>query len=231
MTIYTLPVTRTATRLAALAAACFAALLLAQPVAANEAAAFIKGSAEAGAAKAVACTACHGPNGNSVNPEWPRLAGQNAAYLREQISLIRGAKRNIVLMAGIANALTDQDIADIAAYFSTQTPVGLEAEAATWQAGAKLYRNGDAARGLPACMACHGPSARGNPAAGYPALRAQHGTYTAKQLSDYATLARYTKDDKGQMQGSANSVIMQTIASRLTDDDRHNLGSYLQGIR
>jgi cytochrome c553 len=231
MTIYTLPVTRIAPRLAALAAACFAVLLLAQPVAAAQAAAFIKGSAEAGAAKAVACTACHGPNGNSANPEWPRLAGQNAAYLTEQIKLVRDAKRNILLMAGIANALSDQDIADIAAYFSTQTPVGLEANAGTWQAGAKLYRNGDATRGIPACMACHGPGARGNPAAGYPALRAQHGTYTAKQLADYSSLARYTKNDKGQMQGSANSVMMQAIASRLTETDRNSLASYLQGIR
>ena len=217
MTIYTLPVTRIAPRLAALAAACFAVLLLAQPVAAAQTAAVIKGSAEAGAAKAVACTACHGPNGNSANPEWPRLAGQNAAYLTEQIKLVRDAKRNILLMAGIANALSDQDIADIAAYFSTQTPVGLEANAGTWQAGAKLYRNGDATRG--------------KPAAGYPALRAQHGTYTAKQLADYASLARYTKDDKGQMQGSANSVMMQAIASRLTESDRNSLASYLQGIR
>jgi cytochrome c553 len=231
MTIFIPTVTRIAPRLAALAAACFAVLLLAQPVAAAQTVAVIKGSAEAGAAKALACTACHGPNGNSANPEWPRLAGQNAAYLADQIKLIRGGKRNIVLMAGIANALSDQDIADIAAYFSVQTPVGLEADPGTWQVGAKLYRNGDATRGIPACMACHGPGARGNPAAGYPALRAQHGTYTAKQLSDYASMARYTKDDKGQMQGGAYSVMMQTIASRLTETDRNSLASYLQGIR
>jgi len=231
MTIFIPTVTRIAPRLAALAAACFAALLLAQPVAAAQTAAVIKGSAEAGAAKAIACTACHGPNGNSVNPEWPRLAGQNAAYLTGQIKLVRDAKRKVLLMAGIASTLSDQDIADIAAYFSVQTPVGLEADPGTYQVGAKLFRNGDATRGIPACMACHGPSARGNPAAGYPALRAQHGIYIAKQLSDYASLARYTKDDKGQMQGSANSVMMQAIASRLTETDRNSLASYLQGLR
>jgi len=231
MTIFIPTVTRIAPRLAALAAACFAALVLAQPVAAAQTAAVIKGSAEAGAAKAIACTACHGPNGNSVNPEWPRLAGQNAAYLTGQIKLVRDAKRKVLLMAGIASTLSDQDIADIAAYFSVQTPVGLEADPGTYQVGAKLFRNGDATRGIPACMACHGPSARGNPAAGYPALRTQHGIYIAKQLSDYASLARYTKDDKGQMQGSANSVMMQAIASRLTETDRNSLASYLQGIR
>lgn len=230
MTTPTLPVTRPASRLAAIAAACLATLL-AQAAVAGEAPAVIKGSAEAGAAKALACTACHGPNGNSVNPEWPRLAGQNAAYLADQIKLIRGGQRNIVLMAGIATALSDQDIADISAYFASQTPTGLEADPANYKAGEKLYRYGDTARGLPACMACHGPGARGVPAAGYPALRAQHGAYTIKQLGDYAAVSRYTKNDKGQQQGGASAAMMHTIAARLTEEDRRNLASYLQGVR
>lgn len=228
MTLHMTPAVRTTGRLALLAAL----LVFGQSLSAAETAApAIKGSAEAGATKAIACTACHGPNGNSVNPEWPRLAGQNAAYLREQIHAIKTNKRQVLVMAGLATALTDQDIADIAAYFAAQTPVGLEADATLWQAGAKLYRNGDLARGIPACMACHGPAGKGNPAAGYPALRAQHGVYTTKQLTDYANDARYGKDDKGRTLGSANATIMNTIASRLTAQDRSTLSAYLQGMR
>ncbi len=228
MTLHMTPAIRTTGRIALLATL----LVFGQSLSAAETATpVIKGSAEAGATKAITCTACHGPNGNSANPEWPRLAGQNAAYLREQIHAIQANKRPVLVMAGLVTALTPQDIADISAYFAAQTPVGLEADPALWQAGAKLYRNGDLGRGIPACMACHGPVGKGNPAAGYPALRAQHGVYTTKQLSDYASDARYGKDDKGHTLGTANATIMNTIASRLTAQDRSNLSAYLQGMR
>jgi cytochrome c553 len=80
-------------------------------------------------------------------------------------------------------------------------------------------------------MACHGPAGKGNPAANYPALRAQHAVYSLKQLNDYASDARYTKDAKGKSQGNANAQMMQTIAGRLTADERRNLASYIQGMR
>ncbi len=127
-----------------------------------------KGSAEAGATKAATCMACHGVNGNSVNPEWPSLAGQNAAYIAEQIRLFKANKRLNPNMNPQAAALTDEDIADLAAYYATQTPTGLEADPSYWKAGEKLYRAGDAKRAIPACQACHGPVGRGNPGAGFP---------------------------------------------------------------
>ena len=151
------------------------------------------GDAAAGATKSATCTACHGLNGNSANPEWPSIAGQNAAYSREQIAAIRAGKRPNVLMQPIVQTLTDQDIADLAAHFAQQTPTGLEADPSYWKAGQKLYRGGDTARGIPACMACHGPVGRGNPAAGYPAVQAQYAVYTVKQLENYANDARYAK--------------------------------------
>jgi cytochrome c553 len=192
----------------------------------------IKGDAEAGAAKAATCLACHGPNGNgSINPEWPAIAGQNATYIAEQIALIKDGKRPNPQMWPIVQGLTAQDMADLAAYFAQQTPLGLEADANTWAAGEKLYRGGDTTRGIPACMACHGPVGKGNPAAGYPALRAQHGVYTVKQLTDYASEARYQKDAQGHVQAGPNAQIMLTIASRLSTDDRRNLASYIQGMR
>ena len=231
MTTHTPTATRAARLTAVLAATLTGLLGYTSTAFAAEATAAIKGTAEAGAAKAATCLACHGPNGNSVNPEWPVIAGQNANYLAEQIALIRDGKRMNALMQPMVKGLSDQDVADLSAYFASQTPVGHEADVATWQAGEKLFRGGDTARGIPACMACHGPVGRGNPAAGYPALRAQYGVYTVKQLGYYATQVRYTKDAKGNVQAGPNSQMMLTIAARLSADDRRNLASYIQGMR
>jgi cytochrome c553 len=191
------------------------------------------GSAEAGATKATVCQACHGPNGNSVNPQWPSLAGQNAVYIETQLRQFHGKTRvdPTGLMPPQAAALSEQDILDLAAYFSLQTPTGLEADPSYWQAGEKLYRSGDPARQLPACMACHGPVARGVPSAGYPQLRAQHAEYLIQQLTQYAADGRYTRDSKGQSAGGPNNAIMHTIASLLTPQDIRNLASYVQGVR
>lgn len=191
----------------------------------------LKGDAAAGSEKASTCVACHGVNGNSTNPEWPVIAGQNASYARDQILRIRDGKRPVPLMQPMVKDLTDQDVANVAAFFATQTPAGLEADPSYWEAGEKLYRSGDAARGIPACTACHGPLGRGVPTAGYPALQAQHAVYTVKQLNDYASDVRYNKDAAGRPQSGPNATMMQTIASRLTAEDRRNLASYIQGMR
>lgn len=193
-------------------------------------AAHAKGNADAGATKAAVCTACHGPNGNSANPEWPVLAGQNSTYLTEQLKLFRAGHRNNAIMYPLAVALSDEDIDDLAAYFSRQTPAGGEADPATWQAGAALYRAGDHKRNIPSCTSCHGPVGLGNPGSGYPALRGQHATYTIKQLGDYAAEARYV-DQTGAKTKSKNGHMMTTIAKRLSADDVKNLASYIQGLR
>jgi cytochrome c553 len=190
------------------------------------------GDAEAGSAKAAICTACHGPNGNSADPETgPVIAGQNAAYTRDQVTRIKAGMRTALKMQPEIQNLSEQDIADIAAYFATQTPTGNEADPLYWQAGQDLYRGGDQARGIPACMTCHGPVGRGTPAAGYPALQAQHAVYTIKQLDGYANATRYTRDADGKPQAGANAAIMATIAARLTAEDRRNVASYVQGLR
>jgi len=192
----------------------------------------VKGSAEAGATKAAVCTACHGVNGNSTNPEWPVLAGQNAVYIREQLAMFKAKKRNNPVMQPIVDPLTEQDFADLGAYFSTQTPAGGEADPSYWKAGEALYKSGDAARSIPACTACHGPAGQGNAGSGYPALRAQHSVYTVKQLQDYLTKNRYRDpNDANTVYSTRNSVMMTTIASRLTPEDIRNLASYLQGLR
>jgi cytochrome c553 len=192
----------------------------------------VVGSAEAGSTKAAVCTACHGLNGNSANPEWPNLAGQNAAYVREQLGMFKARKRINEIMFPIVKDMSEQDFADVAAYFAAQTPAGLEADPSYWKAGESLYKSGDVARNIPACMACHGPSGQGNSGAGYPALRAQHSVYTVKQLQDYLTKNRYRDaTDAAVVNQTRNSAMMTTIAARLSPEDIRNLASYLQGLR
>jgi cbb3-type cytochrome c oxidase subunit III len=196
------------------------------------------GSAADGATKAATCLGCHGPNGNSTNPEFPSLAGQNAAYIERQLHMLHDGARTgktgdamAAMMPAMAVTLSDQDIEDVAAYYSQQVPSGLEADPSYWEAGQRLYRSGDRARDIPACAACHGPLGRGNPAAGYPALRAQHSVYVVKQLSAYSADVRYTKDANGASRGGDNATIMHAIAARLTDEDMRNVASYIQGMR
>ena len=179
------------------------------------------GNAEAGATKAAVCGACHGATGNSINPEWPSLAGLGADYIAEQLENFKEAKRNNPIMMPIAAGLSPDDMADLGAYFGSQVNTGLEADPSFWQAGEKLYRGGDTAHGVPACMACHGPTGRGIEPAKFPALRGQHSVYVAKQLNDYSSGARAT----------GPNGIMPTIAKRLSADDIRNVASYVQGLR
>ncbi len=179
------------------------------------------GNAESGATKAVVCQACHGANGNSTNPQWPSLAAIGADYIVEQLQNFKDGKRNSPIMMPIAVGLSAADMADLAAYFDSQINAGLEADPSYWQAGQKLYRGGDKSRGIPACMACHGPTGRGNEPAKFPALRGQQSIYIAKQLNDYASGAR----------PPGPGGIMPTIAKRLSADDMRNLSSYVQGLR
>lgn len=179
------------------------------------------GDAGAGAQKSAVCGVCHGTSGNSVNPEWPNLAGQHEGYVAAQLALFRQGVRDNVLMMPNASMLSDQDMQDLGAYFERQTPAGLEADPSNYKTGEKLYRGGDPERGLPACIACHGPQGKGNGPARYPALRAQHAVYTYNQLKAYAEARRRTPGND----------IMQLVAGRLTDAEMRALASYTQGLR
>ncbi len=190
---------------------------------------FTHGKVADGATKSAVCSACHGPNGNSMNPDWPRLAGQNAVYVAEQLRLFRSGVRANPVMQPLASTLSDQDISDLAVYYEAQTPTGLEADPSYWQGGQALYLRGDRARDVPACTACHGPVGRGNLAAGYPALRAQQSVYVMKQLNDYASGARYTGPSPPQ--ASRNGTMMFTLAKRLTPEQIRDVASYVQGMR
>ena len=190
---------------------------------------FAHGTVQAGSTKSAVCSSCHGPNGNSANPDCPRLAGQSAVYIAEQLRLFKSGARNNPIMKPLANTLSDQDISDLAVYYQAQTVTGLEADPSFWKAGSDLYRRGDKARNIPACIACHGPVGRGNLAAGYPSLRAQESVYVVKQLNDYASGARYVGTNVATV--DPNSAMMLTIAKRLTPEDIRNVASYVQGMR
>jgi cytochrome c553 len=180
------------------------------------------GSAQEGEAKATPCIACHGPAGNSANPEWPNLAGQHAKYVADQLHQFKSGARQNPLMTPMAAPLSEDDMADLAAYYSEQTASGqLEADAAKVPLGQRVYRSGDANRGVAACIACHGPNGRGNPTAGYPSIRGQHATYVAAQLRNYRSGTRAT--DPNQM--------MRNVASNLTDEQIDAVAAYVQGLR
>jgi len=176
---------------------------------------------ESGQAKSGVCAACHGVDGNSVNPEWPSLAGQNASYIVAQLQHFKDGDRQNPLMSPQAAALNPQDMADLAAYFSSQTITPKEADPDLVTRGQKIYRGGDEARGITACIACHGPNGRGNAVAGYPAIAGQHATYLANQLRLYGSGDR--SSDPNQM--------MRSIARRMTENDIKAVASYMQGLR
>ncbi len=184
-------------------------------------AALAEGDAAAGQTKSAVCAACHGVDGNSVNPEWPSLAGQHPSYIAHSIEAYKGGKRENVLMTPQAMALSEEDVADLAAYFASQAPRGGEADPTLVGRGERIYRGGDPERGIAACIACHGPDGRGNPAANYPVVAGQHATYAANQLRLYASGER--RSDPNQM--------MRSIARRMTEEDIRAVSSYIQGLR
>ena len=184
---------------------------------------FVKGDAKAGAAKAAVCGACHGSGGNGgVNPEWPKLAAQGSKYLQAQLVAFKSGKRNNAVMAGQAAALSDQDMADLAAYYAAQPAVPGVASDASVPVAQKLYRAGDAARGLAACSACHGPKGAGNPAAAYPQISGQNAGYSATQLRAYRA---------GERGKEGNGLMMAAVAKHLTDAEIDALSSYLSGLQ
>ena len=201
----------------------FAPLFALVAMATAQADSLVAGSADAGKAKALTCTACHGPEGNSSNGLWPNIAGQHAPYIQAQLKAFKDGTRKDPLMASQALLLSDEDMADLAVYFeSLPGAAQAVADPSLISRGEALYRGGNTVTGASACMACHGPSGRGNPAADYPALQGQHAAYTAKQLNAYKDGTRET-DGKVRM--------MRDIAARLSKEDIEALASYVQGLR
>lgn len=200
----------------------FAAALLLVAAVGTSGAAQAAGDKDRGQAKALTCVACHGVDGNSANPEWPNLAGQHPSYIVRHLRAFRDGERVNALMSPMAMGLSDQDIEDLAAYFSAQAarPTG-ETDPAKLALGQRLFRGGDPARAIAACAGCHGPAGAGNPGAGFASIKGQHAIYTAAQLRAFRSGER--KSDSNQM--------MRGVAAKLSDADIDALASYLQGMR
>ena len=167
------------------------------------------------------CVSCHGADGNSVNPIWPKLAGQGAPYIAKQLHDFKGGRRADPLMSGMAMAVPDDKVDEVAAYFAGQAaqpaaPVKPELV----EQGKQLYVAGNPATGITACAACHGPNGNGNAAAIFPALGAQHAAYTIKQLQMFRDGSR--ANDPNQM--------MRDIAARLTEQEIEALAMYLSTL-
>ena len=181
---------------------------------------FAAGDPESGKNKSTPCAACHGVDGNSTNPEWPKLAQQGAPYLELQLKLFRDGLRKNALMSPQAANLTDQDIADLAAYYASQTGTPGAAEEDKVELGQAIYRGGIIAKGVPACSACHSPNGAGNPISKYPRVSGQHATYTASMLKAYRAMEL----------DYSSAQIMSAVSERLTDKEIEALASYMQGL-
>ena len=182
-----------------------------------------EGDASAGQAKSAICAACHGADGNSVVPNWPKLAGQHTGYMVRQVTLIKSGARNIPEMVGIVATMSDEDIKDIAAWFSSQTNNGGVADESAVFLGQRIYKAGNAETGVPACMSCHGPGGEGNPLAGYPALAGQHATYVSKMLTGFRMGFNWGDDD-------GPSKVMNGAALQLTKEEIEAVANYIQGL-
>ncbi|MGI3129161.1 c-type cytochrome [Halopseudomonas pachastrellae] len=182
----------------------------------------LEGNAEAGQGKVAVCGACHGADGNSPAPNFPKLAGQGEQYLLKQLTDIKEGRRTVIEMTGMLDGLNEQDMADIAAYFASQSMTLGAADPALAERGEAIFRGGNLETGLPACTGCHSPTGKGNPPASYPRLAGQHATYTAKQLTDFR---------EGNRTNDGEAAIMQTVSSRLSNKDIEAVSAYIQGLR
>lgn len=180
-----------------------------------------QGDAAAGAGKVALCSACHGTAGQSTVGENPKLAGQNARYLVKQMQDIKSGARTVALMTGMLNGSSDQDIADMAAFFAEQEVTLEGADPELVALGESIYKAGIASLNIAACSACHSPTGQGNPQAGFPALSGQHSTYTAAQLKAFRS---------GERSNDGNAMPMRMMSERLTDREIDALASYISGL-
>lgn len=196
-----------------------------QPAAAAPAAeevALKPGDATAGQAKAAACGACHGMDGNSTDPQYPKLAGQSEQYIVRQLENFKNGKRQNPIMLGMTTPLSEQDMHDIGAYFASKTALPGVADQALVEHGQQLFREGDVKRGIPACMACHSIDGRGNPGAEFPQLESQHAQYVEAVLKAWHDGSAWGTD--------AHSQIMPGIAQKLNANDITAVASYIEGL-
>ena len=188
--------------------ATLAAALLSVSAVANEAAAPKVDKAAGEAQYAAICAACHGADGNSGSPEYPRIAGQGPEYLLKQLHEFKSGKRANAIMSGFASQLSDADMRNLSAWISSQTPkTNTAKDKDLVMLGERIYRGGIADRNIPACAGCHSPNGAGIPA------------YTEAQLNAFRSGAR------------ANNPIMTDVAAKMNDKEIKAVADYMAGLR
>ncbi|MCB1666958.1 MAG: c-type cytochrome [Porticoccaceae bacterium] len=192
-------------------------------------AAIAAGDASAGQAKSAMCAGCHGADGNSLVPNFPKLAGQGEKYLIKQMQDIQSGARSVPEMTGMLTASSDQDIADLAAYFASKPAQLAGAKEARLEQGERVYRGGNLSTGVPACTGCHSPSGEGNAPAGFPALSGQFAAYTAKQLRAFRTAAHDAEDPAGRS-NDGDARIMRDVAANMSDVEIDAVANYIAGL-
>ena len=185
------------------------------------------GDAAAGKDMVAVCSACHGADGNSPAPAFPKLAGLGEKYLLKQLMDIRDGARPVPTMVGQLDGKSDQDLANIAAFYDSQPRSGAQADPALVELGEKVYRAGVAERKVAACTACHSPNGKGNAPAGFPALAGQHADYIAAQLKSY----RKGYEDETGRTNDGDTMIMRTNAFGLSDKEIEAVASYASGLK
>lgn len=179
------------------------------------------GDAQKGQEKSAVCQGCHGPDGNSLGPDWPNLADQNASYIQKQVTDFQGGKRKDPTMSTMVGGLSKEDIADIAAYFSSQTlkPTVADDKTASNDTalGRKIYKGGNTYNEAPACAGCHGPNGVGNGPAKFPRIAGQRITYLVKALNDF----------KSGVRSNDPNEIMRNVASKLSDKEIKAVSEYV----
>ncbi len=181
------------------------------------------GNPEAGQEKSALCQGCHGPDGNSLGPDWPNLASQHASYIQKQVTNFQEGKRQDPTMSSMVVGLSKEDIADIAAYFSTQSlqPTASDPKANSDVAlGKKIYKGGNTYNGVPACASCHGPNGVGNAPAVFPRIAGQKIDYLVKALNDFRTGTRANDPNE----------IMRNIAAKLSDREVKAVAAYVSSL-
>ena len=182
--------------------------------------AFAQGDAAVGQSKAALCATCHGAEGNSELPMNPKLAGQNATYIAKQLMDYKSGIRSNQTMSAMVLNLSEQDMQDISAWYSSQQVNLQGADPKLVELGESLYRAGNKELAVPACSACHSPTGRGNAPAGFPSLGGQHAEYTLQQLKDFRAGVRQNDE----------SSMMRIVVERLTDRELEALASYVSGL-
>lgn len=179
------------------------------------------GDAAAGQGKIAICSACHNVDGNSPLPNFPKLAGQGQRYLYKQMQDIKSGERPVIEMTGMLDAMTDQDLQDIAAWYNSQKGTIGAAAPDLVERGQALFRGGKLEDGMPACIGCHLPNGEGLDLAIYPKLNGQHAAYTEQQLTAFR---------EGERVNDGDAMIMRNIAAKLSNKDIKAISSYIEGL-